>query len=133
MSNKTDSNSYTIIFAIGMVVVVGALLAFVASSLRPKIDENKRIEKQQNILYAMGVNENDESSAVFVSDAVVGEEFKKYITRQIVITNGTEIADDDQAYLIDVKKEQSNAKEGIERKLPLFIGKKMTKLILWHP
>jgi Na+-transporting NADH:ubiquinone oxidoreductase subunit C len=124
MSNKTDSNSYTILFAIGMVVVVGALLAFVASSLRPKIDENKRIEKQQNILYAMGVNENDESSAVFVSGAVVGEEFKKYITRQIVITNGTEIADDDQAYLIDVKKEQSNAKEGIERRLPLFIGKK---------
>ena len=51
-----------------MVIVVGSLLAFVASSLKPKIDENKRIEKQQNILYAMGVNENDESSAVFVAD-----------------------------------------------------------------
>jgi Na+-transporting NADH:ubiquinone oxidoreductase subunit C len=56
MSNKTDSNLYTILFATGMVVVVGALLAFTAASLKPKITENKRIEKQQNILYAMGVN-----------------------------------------------------------------------------
>ncbi|WP_406682975.1 Na(+)-translocating NADH-quinone reductase subunit C [Seonamhaeicola sp. MEBiC1930] len=127
MSNKTDSNVYTVLFAIGMVVVVGALLAFVASSLRPKIDENKRIEKQQNILYAMGVNENDESSAVFVADAIVGDEFKKYITKQLVITEGTKAVEDDQAYLIDVKKEQSNAKEGIERRLPLFIGEKEGK------
>ena len=115
---------YTVLFAIGMVVVVGALLAFVASSLRPKIDENKRIEKQQNILYAMGVNENDESSAVFVADNVVGEEFKKYITKQLVITEGTKAVEDEQAYLIDIKKEQSNAKEGIERRLPLFVGEK---------
>ncbi len=124
MSNKTDSNLYTILFAIGMVVVVGALLAFVASSLRPKIDENRRIEKQQNILYAMGVNENDESSAIFVSDNKVGEEFSKYITSQLVITNGTDAKEDDQAYLIDVKKEQQNAKDGKERQLPLFVGEK---------
>ena len=72
MSKKTDSNSYTMIFAIGMVLVVGSLLAFLASSLKPNIDENKRIEKQQNILYAMGVNENDESSASFVSTSIAG-------------------------------------------------------------
>ena len=50
MSKKTDSNSYTMIFAVGMVLVVGSLLAFLASSLKPNIDENKRIEKQQNIV-----------------------------------------------------------------------------------
>ncbi len=124
MSNRTDSNSYTILFAVGMVLVVGALLAFVASSLRPKIDENKRIEKQQNILYAMGVNENDESSAIFISDAEVAEVFEKYITKQLVITDGTNVEESNDAYLIDVKKEQSNAKEGKERKLPLFVGEK---------
>jgi len=51
MSKRTDSNLYTILFAIGMVVVVGALLAFVAESLKDTITENKRIEKQQNILF----------------------------------------------------------------------------------
>lgn len=133
MSNKTDSNIYTILFAIGMVIVVGSLLAFVAQSLRPTIDENKRIEKQQNILYAMGVNENGESSAVFVADDKVGSEFQKYITKQYVITNGTNVVEDEEAYLIDVKKEQSNAKDGKERRLPLFVGEKDGKTFYVAP
>ena len=68
MSKKTDSNSYTIIFSVGMVLIVGSLLAFLASYFKPTIDENKRIEKQQNILYAMGVNENEEGSVTFISN-----------------------------------------------------------------
>jgi Na+-transporting NADH:ubiquinone oxidoreductase subunit C len=123
MSKRTDSNLYTIIFATGMVLVVGSLLAFLASSLKPTIDENKRIEKQQNILYAMGVNENDESSAIFVSKDKVGEEFSKYITKQLVI-QGDKITEDENEYLIDVKKEQTAEKEGKERRLPLFVGEK---------
>ncbi|MDA9992729.1 Na(+)-translocating NADH-quinone reductase subunit C, partial [Flavobacteriaceae bacterium] len=106
MSKKTDSNSYTMIFAIGMVLVVGSLLAFLASSLKPNISENKRIEKQQNILYAMGVNENDESSAIFVSTSVAEQEFQKYIKKQLVI-EGDNFSEDEKAYMIDVKKEKS--------------------------
>ena len=109
MSKKTDSNSYTMIFAIGMVLVVGSLLAFLASSLKPNISENKRIEKQQNILYAMGVNENDESSAIFVSTSVAEQEFQKYIKKQLVI-EGDNFSEDEKAYMIDVKKEKSKAK-----------------------
>lgn len=124
MEKKTDKNIYTIIFAIGMVVVVGSLLAFIASSLKPKINENKRIEKQQNILYAMGVNENEEGSVAFVSSDKVAEEFDKYITKQLVITNGTNIEENDEAYLIDVKKQKTIAKSGGDRKLPLFVGEK---------
>ncbi|MGJ8744277.1 Na(+)-translocating NADH-quinone reductase subunit C [Polaribacter sp.] len=123
MSKRTDSNSYTIIFAVIMVLIVGSILAFLASSLKPNIDENKRIEKQQNILYAMGVNENDESSATFVSTNVAGTEFTKYIKKQIII-QGDKITEDDNAYLIDVKKQQTLAKEGKQRKLPLFVGEK---------
>ncbi len=133
MSNKTDSNLYTLLFAIGMVIVVGTLLAFVSASLRPNIDENKRIEKQQNILYAMGVNENDEGSVAFVADNKVGEEFSKFITKQLVITNNVEVKEDDNAYLIDIKKEQTNAKEGKERRLPLFIGTKEGKTFYIAP
>ena len=123
MSKKTDSNVYTVVFAIGMVLVVGALLAFTASSLRPAIDANKRIEKQQNILYAMGVNENDETSIVFVSKDKVADEFAKYIKKQLVI-EGENVSEDAKAYLIDVKKQQTAAKEGKTRKLPLFVGEK---------
>lgn len=132
MSKKTDSNVYTILFAIGMVLVVGALLAFTASSLRPLIDANKRIEKQQNILYAMGVNENDETGAVFVSKDKVAEVFAKNIKKQLVI-EGANTSEDASAYLIDVKKEQALAKEGKTRKLPLFIGEKDGKTFYIAP
>lgn|SRR5690606_17522877 len=124
MSNKTDSNVYTVIFAIVMVIVVGALLAFTASSLAPKISENMRIEKQQNILYAMGVNDNDESSAVFVPSNQAQELFDKYITKQLVIQDG-EVTEDNEAYLIDVKAQKAiGADNPSERKLPLFVGEK---------
>ncbi|MCH3884000.1 Na(+)-translocating NADH-quinone reductase subunit C [Tenacibaculum aquimarinum] len=132
MSKRTDSNLYTLLFATGMVIVVGSLLAFLASSLKPTIDENKRIEKQQNILYAMGVNENDESSAIFVSKDKVAGEFSKYITKQIVIQGG-KTTEDENAYLIDVKKQQTAEKEGKERKLPLFIGEKDGKTFYIAP
>ncbi|WNW01434.1 Na(+)-translocating NADH-quinone reductase subunit C [Tenacibaculum sp. HL-MS23] len=132
MSKNTDSNGYTLLFAIGMVLVVGALLAFTASSLRPMIDANKRIEKQQNILYAMGVNDNDESSAVFVSKDKVADEFSKYIKKQLVI-EGDKTTEDAEAYLIDVKKQQTAAKAGEVRKLPLFVGEKDGKAFYIAP
>mgnify|MGYP000974765559 CR=1 FL=1 len=132
MSKRTDSNMYTMLFAVAMVLVVGSLLAFTASSLQPKIDANKRIEKQQNILYAMGVNENDESSVAFISTGKVADEFSKYIKKQLII-EGTNITEDDNAYLIDIKKEQTNAKNGKTRKLPLFVGEKDGKMFYIAP
>ena len=124
MAVNTDKNSYTVLFATGMVLIVGTILAFLATSLKEKIAENKRIEKQQNILYAMGVNDNDETSVEFVSKDVVATEFSKYITKQLVIT-GTEAVEDDNAYLIDLKKETALAKNPTyKRRLPLFIGSK---------
>ncbi len=124
MAKNLENNGYTVLFATGMVIIVGALLAFVSSSLSEKIAENKRIEKQQNILYAMGINNNDETSVEFVSKDIVGAEFSKYITKQLVIT-GTEAVEDNSAYLIDIKKEATEAKNpNYNRRLPLFIGEK---------
>ena len=135
MSNKTDSNIYTIIFAIAMVVVVGSLLAFAASSLEPTISENKRLEKQQNILYAMGVNDNDESSATFISTDKAPQMFNEKVTEQLVLESKDgkitkemtrqeymDANNGQEPYLIDIKKQKSNAKKGEVRKLPLFVG-----------
>ncbi len=124
MSNNTDSNKYTILFAIGMVVVVGSLLAFTASSLKPNIVENERMEKQQNILYAMGVNENGATDIVFVGTDKVADEFSKYIAKQLVVDESGNAVENNEAYLIDVKKEQAKAKNGQKRDLPLFVGQK---------
>ena len=50
MALNTEKNSYTLLFAIGLVVIVGTLLASVDASLKEKIKVNKVLEKQQNIL-----------------------------------------------------------------------------------
>ena len=133
MSQKTDSNIYTLLFAASMVIIVGALLAFTFAILKPSIDNNKRIEKQQNILYAMGINENKgEGDVVFISASKAPETFKKYIKKQLVI-EGDKITEDDQAFLIDIKKEQTRAKEGKIRKLPVFVGTKEGETIYIVP
>jgi Na+-transporting NADH:ubiquinone oxidoreductase subunit C len=124
MEKRTDKNSYTILFAIGMVIVVGSILALAASGFKDRIDENKRIEKQLNILYAMGVNENEGSDMSFVSKDRVGEDFSKYIIKSLII-QGDNVTEDINAYLIDLKKEHALVKNSDhQRRLPLLIGQK---------
>ncbi|NNM22840.1 MAG: Na(+)-translocating NADH-quinone reductase subunit C [Flavobacteriaceae bacterium] len=125
MAINTESNGYTVIFSIAMVVVVGAILAGFAQGLKPQIKANERFEKQQNILYAMGVNNNEGPNDVeFISTENVEDKFGQYITKQLVI-QGDDITENDQAYLIDIKKEAGKAKDGdYKRRLPLFIGQK---------
>ncbi|MBF4985714.1 Na(+)-translocating NADH-quinone reductase subunit C [Nonlabens mediterrranea] len=135
MENRTDKNSYTLLFAVGMVIVVGGILAFLASSLSPAIAQNEKIEKQQNILYALGINNNEGSSAIFVDASAAPEEFKKNVTEQLVLTfkDGSivktqtrqEYMDEanQEPYLIDVKKQQNLQKTEGTRLLPLFVGK----------
>jgi len=130
MAKNTDSNVYTVLFAIGMVLVVGSLLAFTASYFNPTITLNKKLEKQQNILFAMGVNEatlsgNADDATSFVTTDKVTAEFDKYITAQFVI-EGDKATENNEAYLIDIKKEsdQVKANASYTRKLPLFIGEK---------
>jgi len=124
MAIKTDSNGYTILFSVIMVVVVGSVLAFLASALSERIKENERFEKQQNILYAMGVNENTPDSGVnFIPTEVVEEKFTERIKSQFVLVDG-KVEKDDQAFLIDVKKQLAALKAGNEARLPIFVGEK---------
>ncbi|MEK9560426.1 MAG: Na(+)-translocating NADH-quinone reductase subunit C, partial [Flavobacteriaceae bacterium] len=74
MAINTDKNSYTIVFSVVMVAIVGSILALAATGLKDKIGENQRFEKQQNILYAMGVDANTDAGSVsFVPTTEVAE------------------------------------------------------------
>ena len=124
MAINTEKNVYTVIFAAVMVAVVGAILAYLASGLKPLIKENERFEKQQNILYAMGVNENEGDGSVdFVPKDRVEQAFAEYIKEQLVI-DGEQITQNDQAYLIDMKQQLAAMKDGKNPKLPVFLGEK---------
>lgn len=134
MAIDTEKNSYTVIFAMAMVIVVGAILAGLASGLKPLVKANERYEKQQNILYALGINNNTGASDVeFIPTDIVEEEFNKYIKKQYVIQDG-EVIENDEAYLIDIKKEAAKAKDAsYQRRLPLFIGEKDGKEVYVVP
>ena len=124
MAINTEKNTYTLLFAVGLVVIVGTLLAAIDSSLKDKIRINEILEKQQNILYAIGINENEGNNVSFIAAEKAEEEFNKYITKQIYI-QGDEVIEDNKAYLIDVKKQKTLAKDpSHKRKLPLFLAKK---------
>ncbi|VXB12240.1 Na(+)-translocating NADH-quinone reductase subunit C [Flavobacterium sp. 9AF] len=109
-AKRTDSNSYTIIFSIILVVVVGSLLAFFANATKEMRVNNDKVKTQMDILSSLGVD-TDRSNA--------SNMFNKYIKKQYVI-EGTTAVENPEAYLIDVKKEQDAAKEGKTQRLPLF-------------
>jgi Na+-transporting NADH:ubiquinone oxidoreductase subunit C len=122
-TKRTDSNSYTIIFSVIMVVVVGSLLAFFANFTKDLRVKNDQVKAQIDILSAIGVAA-DRSNAT--------EMFTQYIKQQKVIA-GTEVSDDKKAYLIDVKKEMDGAKKGNVQRLPLFVAEKDGKTLYILP
>ncbi len=77
MKLNTNSNTYTILYASGVVIIVAFLLAFVSSALKPASDANERIDKQKQILSSLNLNpEKSEVEAkykeVVVADPIVG-------------------------------------------------------------
>jgi len=92
MAINRDSNVYTIVFATIMVVIVGGLLAFIASSLKPTQQANIKNEKMQNILQAIGLDEMKELQR---NDA--GAKFNDFVKRRITINYNGEIVSDKTA------------------------------------
>ena len=105
-----NSNVYTIVYAAVMVIVVAAVLAFTALSLRPTQENNVRIEKQRQILSSINV----ESTA---KDAE--QLYKEYIKNSFIVNSqGQKIEGD--AFNVVVKDEV--VLPGAERKLPVFVA-----------
>ncbi|MFN3918122.1 MAG: NADH:ubiquinone reductase (Na(+)-transporting) subunit C [Flavobacteriales bacterium] len=108
-----DSNGYTFGFAIVMVVVVGALLAFVSTALKPMQQENIRKEKMQNILQAVkDTPSRDEAEALF-NQRVVAE--------YVLDFNGNVIEEGKgKAFAVDIRKEYKSIADASKRHYPLY-------------
>lgn len=52
---NTNKNSYTIIYAAVLVVIVAFLLAFVSSALKPTQDQNVALDKKKQILASLNI------------------------------------------------------------------------------
>ena len=109
--NKTNTNSYTFIFAVIMVVVVASVLAFTATSLQPLQNENVRQEKMQNILATVGVQtERSEAEALY----------NKYVTETIALNEDGSVAEGADAFEVDLARELK--KPVNEQIYPLYIA-----------
>ena len=118
MAIDTSKNSYTILFSIAMVVVVGAILAGLFGALRGNIATNKKTEKQQNILFAMGITDG---SGGMVDAAKAGDLFNEKVKQYVVTGNKAE--ESSAAFDIDIKKEMDLAKDpSYTRRLPLYVA-----------
>ncbi len=85
-----EGNVYTIIFASIMVIIVGGLLAFIASSLRPAQIGNVKNEKMRNILEAIDPSfEGDELAAMKRKE--VEKLFSQHVKKRIILNAKGEV------------------------------------------
>lgn len=72
---KTNSNSYTIVYAAILVVIVAFLLAFVFQALRPAQEANVALDKQKQILYSLNIRGlQDQAAAAKYKEVVTADE-----------------------------------------------------------
>lgn len=131
MAINRESNAYTIIFAVIMVVIVGGLLAFVSQSLKGKQEANVINNKKQNILQAMG-----HEGLADVTREEAGEVFGDYVKKRLVIDFEGNIVDEksfdevidasnaEDAFNIDMRREYVSINNKKERNYPMFVCEK---------
>ena len=72
---KTNSNSYTTVYAAVLVVIVAFLLAFVFQALRPAQEANVALDKQKQILYSLNIRGlQDQAAAAKYKEVVTADE-----------------------------------------------------------
>lgn len=130
---NTNSNNYTLIYAVVMVVVVALLLALVSSGLKDIQTKNVELDKKKQILSSLKIELKGKDAAAL---------YDTYIVKELVIdVKGTILSEvKGDAFAIDIIKE--NAKTEADRKLPIYVAQvdSKTKYIipvrgagLWGP
>lgn len=130
---NTNSNNYTLIYAVVMVVVVALLLALVSSGLKDIQTTNIELDKKKQILSSLKVDLKDKDAAALYNTIIVKE--------LVIDVKGTTLSEvKGEAFAIDIIKE--NAKAEADRKLPVYVAQidSKTKYIipvrgagLWGP
>ena len=107
-----NSNTYQILYAAVMVLLVGTVLAFIYMALKPKQNENIANDTRRQILSALHI--------ASTGDAQVKDLYEKYITQDLLVDRDGNIVDSaaNVAFNVDMKK---NVKlPDAERQLPVM-------------
>lgn len=105
---KTNSNIYTIIYSIILVIVVAGILAFVSSTLKPKQQENADLAKMKTILLAANLGED--LSNVSDKTAYIKNLYGQHVTDSYVLNAKGEKIEGD-AFTIDLKSQYDIMKQ----------------------
>ncbi len=117
-----QGNTYTFMYAAIMVIIVAALLSFVALQLKPQQKRNVEIEKKQSILKSVNIEATADNAE---------ELYGKYVTESFVVnTKGDKIESVD-AFTVDLQKEL--LKEESQRNLPVYVCNKDGESIMVFP
>ena len=92
---NTNSNSYTIIYASVLVVIVAFVLAFVSSSLRERQNKNVELDTKKQILSAINVTKPVDASA----------EYDKYIKADMIMAADGTLSANTGAFVTGYEKE----------------------------
>ena len=103
---NTNSNSYTIIYASVMVVIVAFLLAFVSSSLKDIQNKNQELDTKKQILAALNIRD--------VKDAET--EYNKYVKGDMLMNVDGTLTENTGEFATNYEKE---AKE--QQRLHVFV------------
>ncbi|TNF41949.1 MAG: NADH:ubiquinone reductase (Na(+)-transporting) subunit C [Bacteroidetes bacterium] len=104
-----NSNTYTVLYAAIMVVLVAAILATVAMALKPMQKKNFEIEKKQNILASVNIESTTVNAEQIYAEKIVNE---------YVVNSKGEVVEGENAFTTDLKVQRS--KKPDERLLPVF-------------
>ncbi len=105
-----NSNTYQILYAAIMVLLVGTVLAFIYMALKPKQNENIANDTRKQILSALHI--------AAPSDDMVKDTYEKYIVQDLLVDNQGNIIDsaNNVAFNVDMKKNVKLA----DRQLPVM-------------
>ena len=92
---NTNSNSYTIIYASVMVVIVAFLLAFVSSSLKDLQNKNVEMDTKKQILAALNVRNVADPEA----------EYNKYVKADMLMQEDGTLKENDGKFATSYEKE----------------------------
>ncbi len=116
-----NSNTYIILYASIMVIIVAAVLSYVSLSLGKIQSENVRIEKMGDILRSVGQGKGADTASDKAT--YIAEQYQKYIVDSYAVDAAGNRVDGADAFnlLINLKAEYD--KPQAERRLPVFVSR----------
>ncbi|UKN01370.1 NADH:ubiquinone reductase (Na(+)-transporting) subunit C [Paracrocinitomix mangrovi] len=116
MAINKDSNGYTFVFAIALVVIVGAGLAAVSMGLKPMQDKNVEIKKKMDILGALNIESTRQNATELYDKHILTDEC-------VVIGSEGQVKDGLVAFNIDIKKQYKDKNlNPKDRDYPLYVA-----------